>query len=132
VNGEDGSESIVLGIHLDHDLGVGHPMGEEWCMCEFFLEFVEGCTAFAIEVPRGILSHQTSEGSGDFGVAVDELAVEVGKAKEGLNVFDFLQFWPIEDCLHFVFSHVESVGGKDVSEVFHTVPVEFAFPSVGI
>jgi hypothetical protein len=56
VNGEDGSESIVRGIRLNHNLGVGHPMGE-WCMCEFLLEFVEGCSAFAIEVPRGILSH---------------------------------------------------------------------------
>jgi hypothetical protein len=58
--------------------------------------------------------------------------VEVGKAKEGLNVFDFPWFRPIEDGLHFVFSHAESVGGKNVSEVFHTVPVEFAFPGVGV
>jgi hypothetical protein len=58
--------------------------------------------------------------------------VEVGEAKEGLNVFDFLWFQPIEDGLHFVFNHVESIGGKDVSKVFHTVPVEFAFPGIGI
>jgi hypothetical protein len=58
--------------------------------------------------------------------------VEVGEAKEGLNVFDFPRFQPIKDGFHFVFSHAESVGGKDVSEVFHTVPVEFAFPGVGI
>jgi hypothetical protein len=32
-------------------------MGEEWCMCEFLLELVEDCMAFAIEVTRGILSH---------------------------------------------------------------------------
>jgi hypothetical protein len=57
VNGEDGGESIVRGVRLDHDLGVGHPMGEEWCMHEFLLEFVKGCAASAIEVPRGILSH---------------------------------------------------------------------------
>jgi hypothetical protein len=56
VNGEDGGESIVQGVCLNHDLGVGHPMGEEQRMCEFLLEFVEGCAAFAIEVPRGILS----------------------------------------------------------------------------
>jgi hypothetical protein len=56
MNGEDGGESIVRGVRLDHDQGVGHPMGEEWRMCEFFLEFVEGCAAFAIEVPKGILS----------------------------------------------------------------------------
>jgi hypothetical protein len=73
-----------------------------------------------------------SEESGDFRVSIDEPMVEVGEAKEGLNVLDFLQFWPIEDGLHFVFSHAESVGGKDVSEVFYTVPVEFAFPSIGV
>jgi hypothetical protein len=56
VNGEDGGESTVRGVRLDHDLGVGHPMGEERRMCEFLLEFVEGCAAFAIKVPRGILS----------------------------------------------------------------------------
>jgi hypothetical protein len=73
-----------------------------------------------------------SEGSGDFRVAIDEPAVEVGEAKEGLNVFDFLWFWPIKDGLHFVFGYAESVGGENVSKVFHTVPVEFAFPGVGI
>jgi hypothetical protein len=73
-----------------------------------------------------------SEGSGDFGVAVDEPVVEIGKAKEGLNVFDFLQFWPIKNGLHFVFSHMESIGGKDVSEVFHTGPVKFTFSGICI
>jgi hypothetical protein len=73
-----------------------------------------------------------SEGSGDFGVAVDEPAVEIGKAKKGLNVFDFVWLWPIEDSLHFVFSHAESIRGKDVSKVFHTVPVKFAFSGVGL
>jgi hypothetical protein len=57
VNGEDGGKSIVQGICLDHNLGVGHPMGEEWCRCEFLLELVKGYAAFAIEVPRGILLH---------------------------------------------------------------------------
>jgi hypothetical protein len=58
--------------------------------------------------------------------------VGIGEAKEGLDVFDFPQFQPIEDGLHFVFSHVESIGGKNISEVFHTVPVEFAFPGIGM
>jgi hypothetical protein len=104
-------------------------------MCEFFLELIKGCTGFAIKVPRGILIYQTSEGSGDFRVPIDELVVEIGKAKEGLYVFDFAWFWPIKDifiCLHFVFSHVESVRGENVSEVFHTVSVKFAFPGVGV
>jgi hypothetical protein len=37
------------------------------------------------------------------------------------------EFWPIQNSLHFVFSHAESIRGKDISEVFHTVPVEHAF-----
>jgi hypothetical protein len=51
-----GMESDRVNFTIDHNLGVGHPMGEQWCMCEFLLEFVEGCLAFAIKVPRGILS----------------------------------------------------------------------------
>ena len=105
-------------------------MGKYWCMCELFLELVECCAAFAIEVPQGILLCQMSERNGDFGVSIDEPAVEVGKAKEGLNVFDFPRFQPIEDGLHFVFSNAESVGGKDVSEVFHTVLVKLTFSGI--
>jgi hypothetical protein len=59
-------------------------------MYKLFLKLAKGCTAFAIKVPRGILSSQTSEKSGDFEVPIDELVVEIGKAKEGLNVFDFV------------------------------------------
>jgi hypothetical protein len=38
---------------------------------------------------EAFFASQTSEGSGDFEVPIDELVVEIGKAKEGLNVFDF-------------------------------------------
>jgi hypothetical protein len=43
-----------------------------------------------------------------------------------------VQFWPIEDSLYSVFNHAKSVRGKDVSKVFYTVPVKFAFPSIGV
>ena len=67
-------------------------MSEYWCMYELFLELVKHCTAFAIKVARGILFCLMSEGSGDFGVSVNEPVVEVGKAKEELNIFDFVWF----------------------------------------
>ena len=47
-----------------------------------------------------------------------------------MYVFNLAGFQPIEDSLHFVFSHAESVGHQDVSEVFHTVLVKLAFSGV--
>ena len=49
-----------------------------------------------------------------------------------MNVFDLVVFRPIEDSLHFVFSHAKSIRCQDVSKEFHTVLVKLAFPSVGI
>ena len=43
----------------------------------------------------------------DVQVALDEPAVEIGKAKEGLNVLDFPWFRPIKNCLDFVMGHRE-------------------------
>ena len=57
-------------------------MCKYWCMCELFLELVKGYVAFAIKVLQSILPCQKSEESGDFRVPIDELVVEVGKAKE--------------------------------------------------
>jgi len=47
-------------------------------------------------------------GDCDFGISVDEITVEIGKAKEGLNVLDFLWCWPILDNLDFVQGHGEA------------------------
>ena len=60
-------------------------------------------------------------------VALDEPAVEIGEAKEGLNVLDFAWFGPIENCLDFVMGHREPGRGKDISEVFDGLQMPFAF-----
>ena len=58
---------------------------------------------------------------GDFGVSINEMMVEVGKAEEGLNVLDFLGFQPVLDDLDFVWGHDEAFQGQHVSEVLQEV-----------
>jgi hypothetical protein len=57
---------------------------------------------------------------------MNEPAVEIGEAKEGLNVLDFPRFGPIEDSLDFVTGHGEPGGREDVSEVLDGLRVPFA------
>ena len=57
--------------------------------------------------------------------------VEIGKAEEGLNVLDFLWYWPILDNLDFVRGHGEAFGRQHVSEVFTRSDVELAFVCTG-
>jgi len=54
------------------------------------------------EVPRGTLAGKTCKWNSDFRVPIDETMVEVGKAKERLNVLDFLGFGPILDNMDFI------------------------------
>ena len=43
----------------------------------------------------GLTPREPSEGYDNIGVSEDELTVEVGKAQEGLDVFDVSRFWPV-------------------------------------
>jgi hypothetical protein len=71
-------------------------------MHKFFLELLESCVTIAIKVPRGIFVGKVGERYSDFGVSENESVVEVHKAKEGLNIFYFAGFQPIEDGLDFL------------------------------
>ena len=66
--------------------------------------------ALISEVPSGTLLGEACEWHGNFGVSMNKMSVEVGKAKEGLNVFDLLGLWPILDNLNFVWEHGEAFG----------------------
>ena len=57
------------------------------------------------------------EGNDNVGVVVDESMVKVRKSKEGLNVLNFPQFWPIGNGLNFLCGHGESVGRETETEV---------------
>ena len=58
--------------------------------------------------------------------------IEVGEAKEGLNVLNFLQLRPIENCLDFVSGHGEPRQGEDISEVFDGCQMPLALLQIEI
>ena len=102
-------------------------MNEHWCGCECILQVKEGLLTIIGEVPRNSFLGEMSERDHDVQVALDEPAVKIGEAKEGLNVLDFLQLGPIENCLDFVAGHREPRWGEDVSKVFNSLQVPFTF-----
>ena len=55
---------------------------------------------------------------------MDEMTVEVGKSKEGLDVLHFTRFWPVLDSLDFLWRHGEAIRGQAVVQVFHGSRVE--------
>ena len=82
---------------------------------EGFLEAVEGCSAGIIEVPVGTFAGEPGEWNSDLGIVLNEMVVEISKSKEGLNVFDFMRFWPILNSLDFVSSHGQTIRREDVA-----------------
>jgi len=83
------------------------------------------------KVPSGTLLGEVCEWYSDFGVSINEMLVEVGKAEEGLNVFDISGLEPILDNLDFVWGHSEAFGQQNISEVFTGGDMEFALISSG-
>ena len=63
---------------------------------------------------------------------MNEMPIEVTKTQKGLNILNFTRFWPIQNDLNLVLSHVESIGADDKAEVFNTSLVELAFRGQGI
>ena len=49
-NQENGCQSIVGGICLEDHFSIGYPLGEYWCMSEFFLELLKGVVTSFVEV----------------------------------------------------------------------------------
>ena len=117
-DGEDGGDGVVGGVSLYPNRSVGGPVNEHQCRGERIFQAEEGLPTVVGEVPRNSFSGEAGERDHDVRVALDEPAVEIGEAKEGLNVLDFPRFGPIENCLDFVTGHREPGRGKDISAVF--------------
>src|SRR5882724_10523931 len=130
-NGKDSSECIVRGISLDCNLSVWDPMGKDRSCCESLFKCFKGGLALIGEMPWGTLVGKMHERDCDFGISVDETTVEVGKAKERLNILDFPQYWPILNDLNFVWGHGEAFGRQHISEVFTGSDMELTFVCTG-
>src|SRR5882672_4904248 len=83
------------------------------------------------KVPGGTLVGKTCKWDCDFRVSVNEMTIEVGETKEGLDVLDFLRFRPILDNLDLVWGHGEAFWRQHVSEVFAGSDMELAFVCMG-
>ena len=87
----------------------------------------EGLPTVVREVPRNSLTGETGKRDHNVRIALNEPAVEIGEAKEGLNILDFPWLKPIEDGFDFVAHHREPRQGKDISKVFDGLQVPFTF-----
>src|SRR5882724_3799016 len=130
-NGKDSSECIVRGISLDCNLSVRDPMGKDQSCGESLFKCFKSGMALIGEMPWGTLVGKMHERDCDFRISIDETMVEVGKAKERLDILDFLWYWPILDDLDFVWGHGEAFGGQHISKVFTGSDMELAFVCTG-
>jgi hypothetical protein len=60
------------------------------------------------------------------------VSIEVGEAKERLNIFDFVRFGPVEDSLNFALVHMESIRSENESEILDGRLGELAFFSLSV
>ena len=61
-----------------------------------------------------------------------ELAIEISKTQEGLNVLNLPGFRPILYHLNLVSSHGKTRRRKHIAQIFHCFSVKFTLLSLGI
>ncbi|KIM50751.1 hypothetical protein SCLCIDRAFT_144710, partial [Scleroderma citrinum Foug A] len=92
---------------------------------------VESGATVAGEFPRSVFAGKLRERNDNVGVVVDKMTVEVCESEEGLDVLNFLQFWPIGNGLNFLCGHGESVGRETETEVLGGGGMELTFLWLG-
>ena len=123
---EDGARRMFGGVRGDGKGGgevreVKDGLGEE----EAF-KGVEGSLARRGPVPGEVLLGEVEERASDVGVVGDESLVEIGKTKEGANIFHFGWCRPTCDAIEFDGVHGQLARFNDHSKVFHFVGGELA------
>jgi len=86
---------------------------------EGVLESIERVSTVLREVPRSILPGEPGKRDHNVQVVEDELAVEIGKAQEGLDVLHLSRFRPVGDSLDFVQRHSQTVRGEAIAKVLY-------------
>ena len=84
-------------------------MRQNWGGGERFLEVLECGVALVGEAPDSAFPSKTSERNNDLRVIVDESAMKVCEAQEGLYIMDFPWFRPILNAIHFGWVHREAI-----------------------
>ena len=124
---KDCPQGIVGGIGLDNDWSVWNPMRENRSGGKGRLERFKGFSSVVSEVPFDSFASESSERNDDIGVIGDEATIEIGEAKEGLDVLHLSGFRPILDGLDLSGIHLQAIFGQDKAEVFDSVGGEVTF-----
>ncbi|KIO11691.1 hypothetical protein M404DRAFT_126476 [Pisolithus tinctorius Marx 270] len=107
-------------------------MSENRSGAEGILQAEESGAALLGKTPRNTLSREASERNDNVGVVINESSVEIGEAKEGLDVSHLPRLRPVADCLNLLSRHGETGGRKNVAEVLDGVGVKLTLLQLGI
>src|SRR4030081_358112 len=107
-------------------------MAQDGGRCEGSFEGLECCSGWGVESEDSILFEESSEGDNDARIPLDEAAVEIGEAEEGLEVSDCPWLRPGEDSVDFGGCHGDAVCRDDESEEFGRGLGEFALFCLGV
>jgi len=91
-NRQDASNSIVRGMSFHDDRGVWNEVSEDRHSDEGMLESIERMLTVLREVPKSIFLGEPGKRDHNVRVVEYKLAVEIGKAQEGLDVLHLSRF----------------------------------------
>ena len=110
--GNNTCKGIVWGVGFD-EWSIRQPMCEDWSLGKSLLEGVKHGISLGIPVPRYVFAGEASMGHNDVRIVENETSIEVGEAKEGLNLLEILRSWPLENSVNFGLRHGDGVGGNN-------------------
>ena len=102
-------------------------MSENRSRDKSLLQKVESRVTVVSEFPRSVFVGKLCERNVDVGVVMDESTVEVHESEEGLDVLNFLRFWPIGDGFNFLCGHRESIRRETETKVLGGGGMELTF-----
>ena len=102
------SQGIVGGVGFHYERCIRDPMRQNGCGDECFLQCLESGATSVGEHPGCSFTREASEGDCDVGITMDESPVEVGEAKERLDVLNLARRRPVQDYLDLILGHRKS------------------------
>ena len=117
-DGKDGSDCIIRGVSFDCGGVSGIQRASTGAEVNTSLRRRKDFQQLLEKLQGTPLWMRCYEGNHYIQVALNEPVIEVGEAKEGLNILNFPQLRPVENCLDLVLGHGEPGWGEDISKVF--------------
>ena len=132
ISGQNSCYSVVGGISFNNERKTRNEAGKDRSTSEGFLECSEGFLASVVEDPWNILACELDQRYDLIGVFGNEPTIEVTKAKEGLDVLNFLGFGPFENNPNLLRVHSKSGRRKKKSKIVDGVLIEVTLVQIAI